>query len=122
MSSASAPSRAASMTCPSSCSPRDTNARKASSSSAIRMEAIVLLHGVRLGFAGRRPAFHRSRQLARPACNQALERKPLNALLLGVLFEHADEGKLPVSMRDVHAVADDEQVGTGEARKVGVDR
>ena len=39
-----------------------------------------------------------------------------------ILLDHADERQLPERVRDVHAVADDEQVGTDEADEVGVER
>ena len=96
MSSASAPSTAVTTSWPASVSARAVSARNGSSSSAMRMRAMI------------------------SSCRDAgWNRYPLSIV---ELLNHADERQLPERVRDVHAVADHEQVRADEADEIRVER
>src|SRR6185295_20053482 len=100
MSSASAPSIAVTTSWPESVSARAVSARSASSSSAIRMRAMI---------------FSCSRYRTDKQC-------PLFLASLLALLDHADERQLAERVGHVHAVADNEQVGADEADEIRIER
>src|SRR5882762_1356520 len=106
MSSASAPSNAVTTVCPRSVIARATRARSGSSSSATKIRAIVISSWSRRGSA---PSL-------------AENRLPLFLASLLTLLNHADERQLPECVGHVHAVADDEEVGTDKTDEIGIER
>src|ERR1044072_8383054 len=105
MSSASAPSTAVTTSWPASVSAGAVSARNGSSSSAMRIRPMII-SWLPWSFSPR-PAEKRFPLF--PA-------SPLN------LLDHADERQLPERVRDVHAVADHEQVRAGKADEIRVER